>query len=220
MTGLGLAIAMGAVTLAGCTGGSSGEAAKDAVEPAVPVIPGVQPAPGTQVVVPPPEPGPPPAVSAANCGDLQDGGPVVGPDCVTATVSCGQKVIGHTVGGTSVFDRHLYQQHQCTPAYHDYETGTERAYLLELPDGDMHADVWLDTPCVDLDLAAFRLQAGVTCPTRDTDVQQCDMWPDPGTERDHVRLVSQGGSRWLLVVDGKAGAQGLFGLTVDCAPGL
>jgi hypothetical protein len=41
-----------------------------------------------------------------------------------------------------------------------------------------------------------------------------------GTDRGHVRLVSQAGSRWLLVIEAKEGADGLFGLTIDCAEGL
>jgi hypothetical protein len=209
------------VMMTGCWGtGPSATDGGPVVEPAVPVTPGVQPGAGTPPAPTPAEPGPDPVVTAANCEDLDDGGAVAGPDCVTATITCGQRVIGHTGGGTQRFDRFLYQQHQCTPQYHDYEKGHERAYLLEIPAGDMHADVWLDTPCVDLDLAAFRLPPGTTCPTKDTFITQCDMWPDPGTERDHVRLVSQGGSRWLIVVEGKDGAEGLFGLSVDCAEGL
>lgn len=208
------------LVLTGCWGTATSPTGGDVAEdPKVPVVPGVQPAPGAAAPAPA-EPGPDALVTADNCDDLQDGGPVAGPDCVTAKVSCGQRVIGHTKGGTNRFDRMYYQRNQCTPAFHDYEKGGERVYLLEMPPGDHHADVWLDTPCVDLDLAAFRLPEGTTCPDAGTSLAQCEMWPDPGTERDHVRLVSQGGSRWLLIVEGKAGAEGLFGLQIDCAEGL
>ncbi|MEZ4239439.1 MAG: hypothetical protein R3F59_25435 [Myxococcota bacterium] len=212
-----------AIALGGCTSltlqGPKDEGATD-TEDHEPVTPGVKPGSNPTTPAQPAPKGPPEVVTADNCDDLEDGGPVAGPECVTATVECGQKVIGHTKGGTNVFDEQLYQSLQCTPAFYNYHEGGERAYLLELPAGDMHVDVWLDTPCVDLDLAAFRLPAGVTCPTADSPIEQCDMWPDPGTQRDHVRLVSQGGSRWLVVVEGKDGADGLFGLTFDCAQGL
>jgi hypothetical protein len=43
-------------------------------------------------------------VHREQCGDLQDGGPNAGPDCITDTITCGQSIIGHTVGGVQQFD--------------------------------------------------------------------------------------------------------------------
>ena len=182
--------------------------------------------PGTPAVVTPPTPTPsssadPPAVvGTANCGDLSDGGPVPGPACITATIGCGDTIAGHTKGGTSVFDTRFYEAKYCTPATTNHDSGDERVYALTMPEGDHRAIVTLDTPCADLDLAAVRVPGFDACPTVDTDVPQCEMWPKPSTQRESVELVSQGPSTWLLVVEGKNDAEGAFGLTVRCVDGL
>ncbi|MEQ1504920.1 MAG: hypothetical protein ABMB14_21995, partial [Myxococcota bacterium] len=162
---------------------------------------------------------PSPAILAANCGDVDDGGPVAGPDCVTATIRCGETVVGHTRGGVSRFDSRFYEKTFCTPATTNHDSGDERVYLLELPAGDRTVDLWLDTPCADLDLAAIRVTDPSRCPTNDDPVPQCDMWPNDGTAREHVRITSQVATHWLVVVEGKGDAEGAFGLTVACADG-
>ena len=97
--------------------------------------------------------------------------------------------------------------------------GDERIYRLEMPDGDHHADIWLDTPCADLDLAAMKW-SGKECPPPGALIDQCDMWPKDGTEREYVQLVSQRKTTWLIVVEGKGAEEGAFALTVQCKPGL
>lgn len=206
----------------GCTGGApatdgAGDAAVAPADAVVvsPTVPDVVPVPHA------PKPGEPElGLKADNCEDVKDGGPVAGPGCVTRKVSCGETVVGHTKGGVKQFDSKFYERNQCTPALTNHDGGDERAYLLEIGDGDQHADVWLDTPCADLDLAAMRLGKGPTCPGPADYVPQCDMWPKDGNEREHVTLVSQGGSRWLIVVEGKDEEEGAFALTIACAPGL
>lgn len=182
--------------------------------------------PATPAVVTPPTPTPsssddPAAViTTSNCGDVSDGGPVAGPACITGTVSCGDTVAGHTKGGTSTFDTRFYEAKYCTPATTNHDSGDERVYALTMPAGNHRAIVTLDTPCADLDLAAVRVPGFDACPTVDTDVPQCEMWPKPGTQRETVELVSQGPSTWLLVVEGKNDAEGAFGLGVRCVDGL
>ncbi len=170
---------------------------------------------------PPVAPGEPQAALTSElCTDLEEGGPVAGPDCITATIACGDTVIGHTIGGTERFDTQFYERHHCTPATSRHDGGDERVYLLEMPPGPMRATVYLDTPCADLDLAAMRVIDAATCPTIDTMVKQCDMWPKKGTRREKVELSSNEGATWLLVIEGKADAEGAFGLTVECVDHL
>jgi hypothetical protein len=204
------------VVLVGCQGGGG--------EPPVPSPEPVRPpelkSPGVIPAAPLGPDDPPPTVSDANCGDLADGGPVAGPGCITATVKCGETIAGHTKGGTSTFDTRFYEAKYCTPATTDHDSGDERVYALTMPDGNHRAQVWLDTPCADLDLAAVRVPGFESCPTLDTPVAQCEMNQKTRTQREKVELVSQGPTTWLLVVEGKGDAEGAFGLTVKCVDGL
>jgi hypothetical protein len=208
------------LTLLACTG------AETPTPPVAPVAPPIaRPAPklaGPGPIPVVPQPGDPaPALSEQNCHDLTEGGPVGGPDCVTAKIACGQTVIGHTRGGANAgFDTRFYESHFCTPALTNHDSGDERVYELTLPDGDHHATAWLDTPCADLDLAAFRITDPRHCPGPKGAVAQCEMNVQPGTRREKVEFVSNTASTWLLVVEGKDQAEGAFGLTVECGEGL
>ena len=181
--------------------------------PRPPIVTGPQP-----VVLGPDEPAI--AATSENCGDLQDGGPVQGPDCVTAEVKCGQVVYGHTYGGTNTFTTKFYERWRCTPSMTNHDSGDERTYLLRMPEGEHHLDVWLDTPCADLDLAVMRMTPFTACPTLDTLVPTCDMWPKPGNKREKVELSVQGATDFLIVVEGKGNEEGAFALTIQCGDGL
>jgi hypothetical protein len=204
------------LVLAGCFGGTEAPAPPAPPKPAYPDLktPGVLP-------LPPPAPGDPaPAIGPDNCDDLTDGGPLAGPDCITGTIACGQTVVGHTKGGSAAFDTKFYEAQFCTPALTDHSSGDERVYVLELPPGDRNAKVWLDTPCADLDLAAIRVPDATTCPNATSSIKQCEMSVQPNQKRDKVEIVSQVGTTWLIVVEGKGNAEGAFALTVACADGL
>ena len=105
------------------------------------------------------------------CGDLTEGGPNRGPDCVTDTISCGETIIGHTVGGVQRFDSKFYEKQFCTPYTTNHDGGDERVYRLRMPDGDFKAFVYLDTPCADLDMAGIRWSSD-TCPHIGSNVPQ------------------------------------------------
>jgi hypothetical protein len=159
-------------------------------------------------------------VHREQCDDLTEGGPNHGPDCVTDTIECGETIIGHTKGGVQRFDSRFYEKHFCTPYTTNHDGGDERVYQLELPEGDMTAFVYLDTPCADLDMAGIRWSED-ECPRMDNLVNQCEMWPDAyARDREYMRLVSQKGSTWLIVVEGKNDDEGAFALHVQCRPGL
>lgn len=164
---------------------------------------------------PPPEP----AVYASQCNDLEDGGLVNGPDCVTANIQCGDTVIGHTIGGVKKYDTRFYEKNFCTPALTDHDGGEERIYRLTMPEGDHKAFVYLDTPCADLDLAAIKANTR-ECPSTRGRITQCEMWPKDGTTREKVELVSQKATTWWIVVEGKPGEEGAFALHVQCREGL
>jgi hypothetical protein len=161
------------------------------------------------------------AMEKDNCADLQDGGPVQGPDCVTQVVKCNTVVYGHTFGGTDRFDSRFYEAHMCTPRTTNHDSGDERVYLLEMPAGDHRVKAWLDTPCADLDLTIMTVPDATTCPTtKDGLLKICDMWPMPGTQREHVEIATQGKTNLMFVVEGKNKDEGAFALTVQCSEGL
>jgi hypothetical protein len=161
------------------------------------------------------------AVHKEQCDDLDHGGPNSGPDCVTDVIECGETIIGHTNGGVHRYDSRFYEKNFCTPYTTNHDGGDERIYQLTMPDGDYSAFVYLDTPCADLDMAGMRWSDLDTCPRADTMISQCEMWPDAyARDREYMRLVSQKGSTWLIVIEGKGDEEGAFALHVQCRPGL
>lgn len=171
--------------------------------------------PGFSSAPPPPEP----AVTSSQCEELEDGGPVNGPGCVTSRISCGETIVGHTGGGVRRFDTKFYEKKFCWPATEDHDGGEERVYRLDMPDGEWHAFVWLDTPCADLDLFALKWN-GDDCPTMGHNVAQCEANLKAGARQERVDLVHQGQATWFLVVEGKRDEEGPFALHVQCRPGL
>lgn len=165
-----------------------------------------------------PEEGPPAGLNASQCSEIADGGPNDG--CVTGEIHCGETVVGHTRGGITHFDTKFYEKKFCTPSTTHHNEGDERVYKFQAPDGDFMATVYLDTPCTDLDMAAFKWD-GQGCPTVSDAVGNCEMWPKDGSAREKVILTSQRPTQWYVVVEGKDGAaEGPFSLTVECKNSL
>jgi hypothetical protein len=171
--------------------------------------------PGFSSTPPPPEP----AVTASNCDDLQDGGPVTGPGCVTGEIRCGQTVVGHTKGGVDKFDTKFYEKKFCFPGFNDMNGGDERVYRLVMPEGEWRAFVWMDTPCADLDLSAM-MWDGDDCPDMGANISRCESEPQKGANWELVELTHQGNATWFLVVEGKRQEEGAFALHVQCREGL
>lgn len=180
------------------------------VRPRRPLIPG-----WNQSSMPPPEP----AVYSSQCGDLEDGGLTHGPDCATATISCGDTVVGHTIGGVDRYDSRFYEKNFCTPRLTNHDGGDERVYRFVTPPGDHKAFITLDTPCADLDLAAIKANSR-ECPSAGSRITQCEMNPKDGSTREVVELVTQKPSTWWIVVEGKNAEEGAFALHVQCREGL
>lgn len=154
-----------------------------------------------------------------DCSNVPKDAELEGPDCITAAISCGDTVVGHTIGGSNNFTTKFYEKHFCTPATTDHDSGDERVYRLDMPAGDWTADVYLDTPCADLDMAAVKWDQDV-CPTVASNVLQCEMAIQNGGRREHLRLSSRGETSWLVSVEGKANQEGAFALVVKCHEGL
>ncbi len=170
--------------------------------------------PGTDSRPAPPEPG----VDSDDCDTIKEGGSVA-TDCVTAEIHCGETVVGHTIGGVNRYDSDFYQTNFCTPALTNHDGGEERVYRLHMPEGDWVAFVTLDTPCADLDIGAIKWM-GDTCPPKNANVTQCDMFPLRGNERERLTLVTQHETDWYLVVEGINQDEGAFSVSVQCRPGL
>ncbi len=136
--------------------------------------------------------------------------------CETAVLHCGESITGHTLGGVSKFDTRFYEKNFCTPATTDHNGGEERIYILDLPEPQTRAIVYLDTPCGNLDLAAFKVTGSQACPNADSPVGQCEMNVKPGITREKVDLWNNGPTRWWIVVEGERAEEGAFALTVQC----
>jgi hypothetical protein len=156
------------------------------------------------------------ALGADQCNSLTDGGPLLADGCLTGRLKCGDKITGHTRGGVNRYDRKFYEKKYCTPATTDHDSGDERIYLLEITEPGMRAIVTLDTPCANLDLAAFTASTGESCPTIDDTVGRCEMNVKGRTTREKVDLFNTEPEKWFVVVEGQGDAEGAFGLTVQC----
>ena len=168
--------------------------------------------------------GPPPiapGITMSQCGDLEDGGPVAGPDCFTGTIECGQTIIGHTKGGVDRYNTRFYEQNFCWPGTINRNGGDERVYKFSFPDnGKWIGKVTLDTPCADLDVVAMTWDKS-TCPTASTNVAECDSKRRAGTSREVADLITDGKWQdWAIIVEGIGDEEGAFALTMQCKEGL
>ena len=158
-------------------------------------------------------------ITESQCEEVPDGDPPAGPDCITGVLSCGDTIVGTTKGGGSRYTTKFYESNQCTPATTNHDGGDERVYRFDFPEGDWHANVYLDTPCADLDLAAMAFNGDV-CPTTADSTMRCEMWPKPRNKTEKVRLVSRGAPTWYIAVEGKDEEEGAFAIRVECEKGL
>ena len=179
----------------------------------IPIRPRRSILPGSVTGPPPPDAG----ITQAQCSTISDGGPLEGSnECLTAKIACGETVIGHTRGGVNLYNTKFYEQKFCTPATTQHDGGDERVYLLELPEPNTRAIVYLDTPCADLDLAAMQYASGNHCPSNSSNVPRCEMTRKEGTAREKVDLFNDSPSQWWIVVEGVGDEEGAFSLTVQC----
>lgn len=133
--------------------------------------------------------------------------------CLTGTLSCGDEVLGTTVGGESSWGDEFYASAFCFPAG-DRHSGPERVYRLELP-AYTQATISLQSDCEDLDLAAVAWAYDGRCPTPQHRVAECEGSVRRGDDEVHVETLNNARG-YLVAVDGKAGVSAPFRLRVDC----
>jgi len=134
--------------------------------------------------------------------------------CAISTIACGETIEASNEGQAGHFDDAFYRQKFCTPRSNDYESSPEAVYALTVP-ANMKADVFLETPCDDLDLFSIRWPHADRCPSASTSTGECEGSTKDGA--DTVRIMSVGkDEKHLVWVDGKQGATGNFRLRVEC----
>lgn len=131
--------------------------------------------------------------------------------CVTGPLSCGSVVEDATASGHADWSNDFYRTLFCHPIHHDWD-GPERVHRLVLPEQTV-AEVTLEARD-DLDLFALSWPHD-DCPTTEMSVSSCDA--DVGTAGGELTLVTQTRAQTFLVaVDGKAGVDGPYRLSVAC----
>lgn len=149
------------------------------------------------------------------CGTVKAARTPRGKDCVTAELVCGDTVVGTTEGGLSEYDDKFYSGDSFCSSLPDNYSGSERAYRFAMP-ANAEAVVSLDSACGgDMDLIAIRWPDEHTCPNIHHSISQCD--EDDSSGDGQLELYSDKHARnFLLVVEGKDGEDGEFGLKIDC----
>ena len=200
----------GASGSSGSTGSAGSSSDVKAPEDAPPaVVPGVQAGKITK-------PGEPPiAILKEACGGMTDGGPVID-GCMTAEVHCGDVIVGHTRGGVQKLDTKFYEKFMCTPATTQHDGGDERIYKLVVDKPQMRVLAYLDSPCANLDIAAFREGTGSTCPDVTGAIPRCEMQVKKEA-RKFVDIRDNDPTSYWIVVEGQGEAdEGAFSLSIQC----
>lgn len=146
------------------------------------------------------------------CRESFSTAPPGGPDCQTATISCGQTLTGTTEGGLSQLGGDSYLDWFCEPTPDRYG-GPERVYLLVL-EGRAVAHINLDSPCTDLDLMVMHYGDEDTCPSPGAGISECEGAEQVGDDKVTVTAFER--YAFYIVVDGKGGDTGNFRLSVEC----
>ncbi len=94
----------------------------------------------------------------------------------------------------------------------DYD-GAERVYAIEI-EGDVLATFELYSPCDDLDLIVLRDDDGGACPGSDQLLTECESDTSGGSGSTYVWTDRR--SHYLVIIDGKDGAEDNFELRVVC----
>ncbi len=133
--------------------------------------------------------------------------------CVTAELSCGDKIVGHVEGGgENRYEGRFYQAKFCEARTDKYR-GEERVYRFRMPEHQI-ANIELDSPCEDLDLFVMQWSQG-SCPTMGASVGTCDASTKRGGGKIEMESITRE-RELLLVIEGKGGVTAPFGLEITC----
>ncbi|MCB9766297.1 MAG: hypothetical protein H6739_41360 [Alphaproteobacteria bacterium] len=148
-----------------------------------------------------------------DCDGAYDNSPPDGPDCVTASIACGETVTGTTEGGGSQFTLDLYQSAYCFVPFENYD-GPERVYALDLP-ADTLAEIDVDTSCEDMGFAALKWDPSTCPPNEGHNITICEgLQYGTGGSVDITPFDTE--TRHLLVVDAPSGTEAAFTIEVTC----
>lgn len=137
--------------------------------------------------------------------------------CVTAELSCGDSVVFDMAGaGGSRLDGGVYSSGgwACWPVDLGTYGGGERFFRFDHPGNSSApavATIRLDSPCADLDLFAFWWESD-TCPSGGASPYECETTLDSNP----FTIWNNEPRSYLLAVEGAAGAEGPFRITIDC----
>ena len=134
--------------------------------------------------------------------------------CVVQELSCGDTIDGSTAGGSTSFDRDVWEAAMCLdyllldPGHLD---APERVFHVTIPTG-MFGAVALTSPCARLDLRT--VNTDLDC---NTSAQNCTAASGTFASSTVNSLVGgSSGERYEIIVDGYDGDEGNFRLSVDC----
>lgn len=170
--------------------------------------------------------GPDAGLSSSQCGDVTDGGPVNGPDCVTAEIKCGDTIVGHTRGGTNLYNTKFYERNTCWPGTRNHNGGDERVYMFvadksprfQKGEERQRVTVYFDSPCADLTFSAMYTNTVGKCPGPNDSVKWCDS-ANPFTRkmnRNKMNITADAGEVYYFFIEGADDEEGAFSLTLEC----
>ncbi|MFT5686152.1 MAG: hypothetical protein ACI8RZ_007108 [Myxococcota bacterium] len=145
-------------------------------------------------------------IDVEDCDDILPG-EIVGPDCLSGTLSCDETITDSTEGGESSFQGSEYQVWYCIPSDDDDWQGSERVYEFIHP-GTGTVTFNLSSPCGDLQLFAMAWSDEEVCPYAGVSVIECES----GSSTVDVWNNSQ--TRYLIIVDGEEDQP--FSLSASC----
>ena len=131
-------------------------------------------------------------------------------ECGTAFIQSENPVLGTTLGGVNYFDTEHYGPQSgwfCTPGPRGDYLSSERVYLFTHPGEGQNCQVYLESPCADLDLFTLRYNPYTSvppsCPESGELNIQCEEStnPGPGFDEEIDHLYEQDQMMYMIIVD-------------------
>lgn len=140
------------------------------------------------------------------------------PACITDNISCGETVVGTTVGGSTHYDSTGYDDGACLNVGENY-SAPERVYSLTVPAHNAYTVT--AHVCPGLKLRRVYGLGSTSCPTLNfQNGATCEQAFDRGGGLQELTATNgqEHDLRYELVIDGKDGATGSYSLSVECFP--
>jgi hypothetical protein len=151
--------------------------------------------------------------TASNLPDLE---------CATTFIQEGTPILGSTYYGLNYFNKDHYagdSEWYCLPFLRGDYFSSERVFLFTHPGNDQYCDVFLESPCADLDLFALRYNpySSGGCPDPNTLNIQCEASADAGPFDESINsLYENSQTMYMLIVDSPNPTDAWFRLNVEC----